>query len=255
MKKFWWGFFRKMYLAGLILAIVVFCTMVIGMLFGDRDWANADHSSAGLAPDPKAHHEAVVQVYAARTFNWRGAFAVHTWIATKEKGAADYTVYQVIGFNIWRGKSAVSITKDIPDRRWYNAQPWIIDDLRGEAAEQAIPYIRKAAEEYPYRKVYHAWPGPNSNTFISTLIRETPQLKVELPSLAIGKDWLKGNALWAKSESGTGIQLSLFGLLGMTVGVNEGLEVNILGLVFGVDLKNPALKLPMIGRLGMSDKG
>lgn len=255
MKNFWLGLFKKLYMAGLILAIIVFCTMMIGMVFGDRDWRNADHSSVGLAPDPKEMPEAVVQIYAARTFNWRGAFAVHTWIATKEKNASEYTVYQVIGFNIWRGLSAVSIKNDIPDRRWYNAQPWVIDDLRGEEAEKAIPYIRKVAENYPYRKVYHAWPGPNSNTFIATIIRETPQLKVELPPLAIGKDWLKGNALWARSESGTGIQLSLFGLLGMTIGVNEGLEINILGLVFGVDFKNPALKLPMVGRIGMPDKG
>jgi hypothetical protein len=33
---------------------------------------------------------------------------------------------------------------------------------------------------------------------------------------------------------------------------HEGIEVNLLGLNFGIDFKSPALKLPGIGRLGLS---
>jgi hypothetical protein len=46
------------------------------------------------------------------------------------------------------------------------------------------------------------------------------------------------------------VQLSLLGLAGVLVGWEEGLEVNLLGLTFGVDLNRPALKLPGFGRLG-----
>ncbi len=42
------------------------------------DWRTASRDSAGLAPLPKDTPEAVVQVYAARAFGWRGAVAVHT---------------------------------------------------------------------------------------------------------------------------------------------------------------------------------
>lgn len=59
-------------------------------------WSQADRSPVGLAPAPQAHPEALVQVYAARAFDWRGAFGVHTWIATKPTGA---THYQVIRFS------------------------------------------------------------------------------------------------------------------------------------------------------------
>ena len=45
-----------------------------------RDWRTATRQSSGIAPKPGAHPDAVVQVYAARAFSWRGAFAVHTWI-------------------------------------------------------------------------------------------------------------------------------------------------------------------------------
>ena len=41
------------------------------------------------------------------------------------------------------------------------------------------------------------------------------------------------------------------GYLGLTIGWVEGLEVNFLGAVLGLDIRRPALKLPGIGRLGM----
>jgi len=56
------------------------------------------------------------------------------------------------------------------------------------------------------------------------------------------------------APSGTGVQLSLFGLLGVLAGVEEGLELNVLSLTFGVDVKRPALKLPVLGRLGFSQR-
>ena len=42
------------------------------------------------------------------------------------------------------------------------------------------------------------------------------------------------------------------GLFGVTVAREEGLEMNILALSFGIDLLRPAIKLPGIGRIGMN---
>jgi hypothetical protein len=53
------------------------------------------------------------------------------------------------------------------------------------------------------------------------------------------------------TDSGTGIEASRWGLLGVKVGWVEGIEVNILGLVAGLDLRRPALKVPGFGRLGL----
>src|SRR3546814_14776144 len=83
-------------LAGPALAIVT------GEVALDRSWYTASRASAGIVPPAAATPEAVVQVYGARAFDWRGAFAVHTWIAVKPEGAADYVTYEVIGWRFWR---------------------------------------------------------------------------------------------------------------------------------------------------------
>ena len=81
-----------------------------------QDWRTADRSSAGIAPSPADASEAIVSVWAARAFNWRGLLAVHTWIATKPENAPRYTVHQVVG---WRGRGGGNVvvsTPDLPDR-------------------------------------------------------------------------------------------------------------------------------------------
>jgi hypothetical protein len=55
------------------------------------------------------------------------------------------------------------------------------------------------------------------------------------------------------TDSGTGVEASLWGLLGMKLGWVEGLEANVLGLVAGLDLRHPAMKLPGFGRIGVAD--
>jgi len=50
------------------------------------------------------------------------------------------------------------------------------------------------------------------------------------------------------------VQVSLGGLFGLLAAPAEGLEVNVLGLVFGVDLLPPAIKLPAVGRVGFGGR-
>jgi hypothetical protein len=218
-----------------------------------QDWRTASRASIGTAPDPASTPEAVIQVYGARTVAWRGWFGVHTWIAAKRTNEQAYTVYEVIGWRLYRGGSAVSVSERIPDARWFGAAPELFRDLRGAGVDQVIDRIAAAAQSYPYPDEYTLWPGPNSNTFVAWIGRQVPELQLDLPATAIGKDYL-GPRLIAQAPSGTGYQFSLFGLFGLTVAKEEGLEVNILGLTFGVDPLNPAIKLPMVGRLGMDIK-
>jgi hypothetical protein len=244
----------KLFARTLILFAVLLAGPGVASLTGcsrmSGDWTTASRESAYLAPDPTRTPEAVVQVYAARAFKWRGAFAVHTWIAAKPAGAQSFTVYEVTGWGVRHGGDAVSIEEDAPDRYWYGAVPELLAEVRGPKATQAIGKIRTAVAGYPYPRSYTTWPGPNSNTFVAHVLRQVPELRADLPPTAIGKDYLPGNALVAATPSGTGGQVSLFGLAGVAVGVEEGVEVNLLGLGFGIDPGELALRLPGIGKVG-----
>jgi len=240
----WLLLFVALLAAGPLLALAFGRTTVQG------DWRTASHRAAGLAPEPAGHKDAVVQVYAGRAFGWRGAFAVHTWLAAKPEGADRYTRYEVIGWYARAGRSAIAISDDrAPDGEWFGATPQLLRDVRGGEAAAIIARLPQAVAAYPFGDTYSAWPGPNSNTFIAHLGRELPELRLSLPSIAIGKDYLPGGQLVARTPSGTGFQLSLGGLLGVAAALEEGLELNVLGLVTGIDVRQPALKLPGIGRV------
>lgn len=226
----------------LVLAFVGACTTA-------GDWRSASAEPAGLAPDPASEREAIVQVYAARTFGWRGLFGVHTWVAAKATDADAYRVYEVIGWRLRSGRSALVVSERPPDARWYGSFPELIAEKRGAGVDAVIERIEKAAAAYPYADRYSAWPGPNSNTFTAWVLRAAPELKADLPSTAIGKDYL-GESIGSSAPSGSGYQLSLLGLFGIAASGVEGLEINVLGLTFGINPFDPSLKLPMVGRLG-----
>lgn len=211
------------------------------------DYRTANRDSSRLAPDPAKTKEAVIQIYAARTFNWRGLFAVHTWMAVKPKEGEEYTVYQVIGWLFFRNLPPVVSHVDIPDRHWFDQKPMVIADIRGQTAEEIIPDIAKAVANYPYPNQYSYWPGPNSNTFIAHLGRQLPALKLALPGNATGKDYLPAFTVFARAPSGTGYQFSIYGLFGILLAKEEGLEINLLGLVYGVNPFTLTFKLPGLG--------
>lgn len=232
-------------------ALAVVLALVVGRAVVAQDWRTASREPVGLAPAAARTPEAVVQVYGARTVGMRGLFGVHTWVAVKPENADAYTVYEVIGWRLrWSG-SAVSTGRRHADGRWFGAEPELYADKRGAEAAALIPRIEAAAHSYPYAKEYSAWPGPNSNTFVAWITRAVPELGAHLPPTAIGKDYL-GDSVVGSAPSGRGFQVSLGGVFAFTASAVEGLEMNVLGLTFGFDPLRPALKLPMIGRIGVS---
>lgn len=226
------------------------------LAYFDRDadatggnWRRASREPVGLAPDPATTEEAVVQVYAARAVRWRGYFGVHTWIAAKRSEAGHYAVYEVLSWGIRRRGSSVQVSERAPDGRWFGARPELLADLRGAGVDAVIDKIEAAVAAYPYADTYRVWPGPNSNTFAAFVLREVPEIRADLPATAIGKDYL-GTRLIARAPSGTGGQFSLLGVFGVLAGLEEGLELNLLGLSFGIDPSPLSLKLPLVGRIG-----
>lgn len=214
------------------------------------NYLTADRTSAQIAPSPESNPEAIIQVYAARAFNWRGLFSVHTWVAFKRPDAEHYEVLQVIGWRMFHGLPTFVMEQDIPDRRWFNAKPALLLEIRGSNAAKLIPKIITAARSYPYSNQYSAWPGPNSNTFTAFIARQVPELGLVLPPNAVGKDYLGKGIHIAKAPSNTGWQVSLYGLFGILVAKKEGLELTLLGLVIGINPLDLSISLPGIGRIG-----
>ncbi len=236
---------RILILLGVLLAGPLI-TIATGRVALSGDWRTASRASTGLAPDPATTAEAVIQVYGARAFRWRGAFAVHTWISAKRPGADRYRVYEVIG---WHRSQTIKMHEEVPDRLWYGAEPELYLDLRGPRAEPLIDRIEEAVKLYPYEGRYRTWPGPNSNTFTAFVARQVPELGLELPPTAVGKDYLGETTFLAPSPSGSGYQVSLFGVLGLLASRKEGFEIHLLGLTFGIDPLDLAIKLPGVGHL------
>jgi len=165
--------------------------LLISLAISSRsDWRTASRASSGIAPDPKSTREAVLQVYGADAWGWRGWFAIHTWIAAKRKGDEFYTVYDVVGWRGGNGSRVIGIHRDIPDRYWYGAQPKLLKEHRGESAESLIDAVDAAAHLYPWKKTYQVFPGPNSNTFTAWIAQQVPELELELPFSAIGSGYV-----------------------------------------------------------------
>ncbi len=156
---------------------------------GFTDWRTASRESAGIAADPEKNREAIIQVYGANAWGWRGWFAIHTWIAVKPTDAASYTVYEVVGWRQASGLPVLRIEKDLPDRYWYGERPKILKEFRGEDVDRLIAAVDQAARNYPWPETYTAFPGPNSNTFTAWIGQKVPELNLKLPFSAIGSGY------------------------------------------------------------------
>ena len=239
----------------LFLAFVLFFAAPLGLhaaFWMSKDhpssWATADWSSTNTLPPALRNRPAMVRVYSARTGRWKGVFATHSWIVLKDKGESSYERWDKVGWG-----RPVRRNNYAPDGRWYGNDPMLVREVRGEKAERLIPRIRASIAAYAYqaRGDYRIWPGPNSNTFIAAVLADVPELKAALPPTAIGKDFPYDGRWLAPTPSQTGFRLSLGGYASLTLAWFEGLEINILGAVAGLDFVHPALKLPGFGRIGL----
>lgn len=169
--------------------------------------------------------------------------AHHPWFALRGKGETDWRIWEVMSY----GDS----TDDPFDNHPY-VEPMLLAVWRGAEAERAIECIEREGARWLGALHYRLWPGPNSNTFGDAMLYAC-DLHASQPATAIGKDW-RGwfGASW--TTEGTGFQVES-PVLGLRMGLKEGIEVHVLALPFGVDLWPPAIILPIGGgRLGFADR-
>jgi hypothetical protein len=168
--------------------------------------------------------------------------AHHPWFAGRLAGESDW--------RLW-GLGDSGTTGDPFTNSPYE-EPSLIAVWRGAEAERAIECLEREAPRWIDDLEYRLWPGPNSNTFGDAMLLAC-DLHASQPATAIGKDW-RGwvGASW--TTEGTGFQVET-PLVGLRLGLKEGIEVHVLALPFGIDLWPPAIILPIgVGRLGFADR-
>jgi hypothetical protein len=242
-----------MVLSILLALLIVPHLLMAARVQGYPHWSQARWDSAGIIDArPARRDEAVVQVYAARAWGWKGVFAVHSWIVLKHAGSTFYDRYEVVGWGVSHGAPAVRKNRHAAaDGFWAGNRPEVLLDRRGPEVEALVLAVERAIADYPHPASYVTWPGPNSNTFIAHIGRKVPALGLELPPTAVGKDFLDWDSFAASTPSGSGYQLSMFGVLGLSLSRDEGVELHLLGLTLGLDPLDLAVKLPGLGRLGL----
>jgi hypothetical protein len=212
---------------------------------GPRHWSQYDRTAVSQLPAASDHRDARIIVMSGRTRGWKGVVAVHSWIVVKGENERTWRRYDVAGWG-----DPVRLNWWPPDL-WFGQHGSMILDIKGERATALIPRVDAAIKQYRYANYgdYRIWPGPNSNTFVAAVLRAIPEAGAVLPPNAVGRDFRPWPYL-GLTDSGTGIEASLWGVLGIKLGWVEGVELNVLGLVAGLDLRNPAIKLPAFGRVG-----
>ena len=106
--------------------------------------------------------------------------------------------------------------------------------------------IRSDAYALQGRDILYAHSATNVATTLysseQNVVRDNPgnAVKFTVPTVINGKVYV-----------GAEYQVSIFGLLGAKLGWVEGVELNLLTLVAGLDVRHPALKLPGFGRVGL----
>lgn len=168
--------------------------------------------------------------------------ARHPWFATRRAGEEHWELWEVGG-----GGETGNPFVHPP-----YLHPVLHGVWRGAAAERGIACLEREAPAWKAELRYRFYPGPNSNTFGDVMLRRCG-LTASLPATAVGKDWRGGFGINWTSE-GTGFQVET-PVVGVRLGLKEGIEVHVIGLSFGVDLWPPAIILPLgVGRIGFADR-
>jgi hypothetical protein len=161
-----------------------------------------------------------------------GLVAVHYWFALFDPGSRQWHRWEVWQAKDAGGQSFGHVHCDLrhPDCGVGGGTFRLAAEWSGRAA-QAICSILQNAQDYPYRDRYRAWPGPNSNTFVSWVLRQA-SLHHAFDPRAIGKDYWGLIDMW-RSIRPIGVQIET-PVLGVKLSRHGGVELHLFCLTCGL---------------------
>ena len=86
------------------------------------------------------------------------------------------------------GPAATQAPAPSPARNLISSPAWAQQPPAAPRYASPAPQI-PPQQQIPRLGEYTAWPGPNSNTFVATVLAAVPETGVTLPATAIGKDF------------------------------------------------------------------
>ncbi len=174
--------------------------------------------------------------------------ARHPWFAIREQGVQQWERWEIGS----RGSTDLGYVNHSYRDPLGGDEVRVHGVLRGEKAMRFIRCLRRESVRYEHRHVYRVWPGPNSNTYADIMLRRCG-FRAELPPTSVGKDY-RGIIGVSGTTGGTGVQLET-PILGVRVGLTEGVQFHVFSFTVGIDWWPPAIVFPVgDGRLGFADR-
>jgi len=179
-------------------------------------------------------------------------FAHHSWFDVKRGNDAQWVRIEVASGSSGVMQNEIAPKSAYADLRFRNREVRVLAFEVGEQARAQIEPLIAAASKLSqkYADEYVAWPGPNSNTFLSDASRRVDGLAFPLHHNAVSKDF----ALWIDAgltTSKTGVRVDTLPI-GFALALEEGVELHFLQLTFGISLWPPRLKLPFLPEIPWS---
>ncbi len=160
-----------------------------------KSWKDTSCKSTNSIP--LSLTEEMIYIMHSKLYSWRGAIAYHSWVSVVTDS---YTNYEIIDnedlakhLNIDCIENPNNLTfknNRTADNLWFGNYP--IVGFKYHAADKSIgERLEHNFKEYPYKEKYRSIPGPNSNSYVSYLIRNISELNYTLPLKALGRNFDK----------------------------------------------------------------
>jgi len=115
---------------------------------------------------------------------WYTRFAAHCWFDVVPEEEDGWHRVEIIGPDSGLTAVPLSPAEAMCPNRWDRRVRVLLSGRDPAVARELLA----AAADYDDR-LYLAWPGPNSNTFVAEMARRVPGLQVRLPWNAVGRGY------------------------------------------------------------------
>ena len=116
-----------------------------------------------------------------------GFMAVHPWFITHENGVWNR-------WEVWHVRNAhnegLHVYNNLFDINFISGwgHSWLETEWTGSEAIKIMRILSNSKQTYPHRCHYWPWPGPNSNSYVTWVLRKAG-LEIDYPIRALGSEY------------------------------------------------------------------